>query len=107
MLNKPDILQKDNLLLQTLYRTDPKAVLKIWIFYHLTDLEDLFLDMFLNIVKQAIAEYLKQYLEPVRTHSSIYYICVCYYQNLILHKDRVNNFPFFDDDKPNDHIDHS
>ena len=36
--------------------------------------------------------------------SSIY-ICVCYHQNHTLHKDRVNNFPVFDDDKPNDHID--
>ena len=33
------------------------------------------------------------------------YICVCYHQNLTLHKDEVNNFPLFDDDKPNDHID--
>jgi len=24
-----------------------------------------------------------------------------------IHKDRVNNFPLFDDDKPNDYIDHS
>ena len=32
-----------------------------------------------------------QYLEPVQsTHSNIYYICVCYHQNLTLHKDRVN-----------------
>jgi len=63
---------------------------------------------FLNIVKQAIPKYLKQYLEPVRiTHSSIYYICVCYHQNLTLHKDKVNKFPLFDDDKPNDHNDHS
>jgi len=34
-----------------------------------------------------------------------YYICVCYHQNLTLHKDGVNNFPLFDDDKPNGHID--
>jgi len=36
----------------------------------------------------------------------VYYICVCYHQNLTLHKDRVNNF-LLDDDKPNDHIDYS
>jgi len=24
-----------------------------------------------------------------------------------IHKDRVSNFPLFDDDKPNDHIDYS
>jgi len=34
-----------------------------------------------------------------------YYICVCYHQNLTLDKDEVNNFPLFDDDKPNDYID--
>ena len=34
-----------------------------------------------------------------------YYICVCYHQNLTLHDDGVNNFPLFDDDKPNDDID--
>ena len=34
-----------------------------------------------------------------------YYICVCYHQNLTLHKDGVNNFLYFDDEKPNDHID--
>jgi len=34
-----------------------------------------------------------------------YYICIYYQQNLTLHKDGVNNFPLFDDDKPNDHID--
>jgi len=33
-----------------------------------------------------------------------YYNCVCYHQNLT--KDVVNNFLLFDDDKPNDHIDH-
>jgi len=34
-----------------------------------------------------------------------YYICVCYHQNLIIHKNGFNKFPLFDDDKPNDHID--
>ena len=34
-----------------------------------------------------------------------YYICVCYPQNLTLHKDEFNKFSLFDDDKPNDHID--
>ena len=44
------------------------------------------------MVSQVISMFSKQYLEPVRsTHSSIYYICVCYHQNLTLHKDRVNN----------------
>ena len=33
------------------------------------------------------------------------YICVCYHQNLTLHKDGFNKFPLIDDDKPNDHID--
>jgi len=33
------------------------------------------------------------------------YICVCYHQNLTLHKDGVKKFSFFGDDKPNDHID--
>jgi len=67
----------------------------------------------------------KHYLEPVWTSSVEmfktlsgtcldstlitkqvgYYICVCYYQNLTLHKDEFNKFPLFDDDKPNDHID--
>ena len=43
------------------------------------------------MVNQAISMFSKQYLEHVRsTHSSIYYICVCYHQNLIFHKDRVN-----------------
>jgi len=30
-------------------------------------------------------------------------IWVCYHQNLSLHK--LNKFPLFDDNKPNDHID--
>jgi len=34
-----------------------------------------------------------------------YYICVCYHQSLTLHKDGVNKFSLFDDDKPNEHID--
>ena len=33
-----------------------------------------------------------------------YNICVCYHQNVT--KDRVNNFPLFDDNKSNDHIGH-
>jgi len=40
------------------------------------------------------------------THKHVdYYICVCYHKNLTLHKDEVNKFSLFDDDKPNDHID--
>ena len=36
------------------------------------------------------------------THSSnLLHLCL-HHQN---HKDRINNFPLFDDDKPNDHID--
>jgi len=47
-------------------------------------------DLFLNIVNQAISKYFK-HLEPIQTtHSSIYYICVYYHENLTLHKDRVN-----------------
>ena len=40
------------------------------------------------------------------THKHVdYYICVCYHQNLTLHKDEVDKFPLFDDDQPNDYID--
>jgi len=46
------------------------------------------------MVNQAISKFFKQYLKPIRsTHSSVYSICVCYHQNLTLHKDGVNNFP--------------
>jgi len=39
------------------------------------------------------------------THSSIYYICICYHQNHTFYKDGINKFPLFDNDKPNDHFD--
>ena len=34
-----------------------------------------------------------------------YYICICYHQNLTLHKNGFNKLPLFDDDKSNAHID--
>ena len=65
----------------------------------------LVLKLFLSKISQAISMYQKQHVEPVwATHSSIYYIYVCYHQNLTFHKDGINKFPLFDDDKANDHI---
>jgi len=45
----------------------------------------------------------KQYIWTcsVNTLKQLLHLCL-HHQN---HKDRVNNFPLFDDDKPNDHID--
>jgi len=40
------------------------------------------------------------------THKYVeYFICVCYHQNLTLHKNGFNKFPLFNDDKPNDYTD--
>jgi len=87
--------------------------------------EELFSALFSNTVNQTMQKYSKHYPQPVWTSSTEmfqtlsrtcldstlinkqmdYYICVCYHQNIKLHKDGFNKFPLFDDNKVNDHID--
>jgi len=84
-----------------------ELILKLFEILESTSLEDPLLNLFFNKINQPFEVYFKQHLQACSNNTLKHILHLCLLSSKpYIHKDRVNNFPLFDNDKPNNHIDH-